>query len=89
VEFEEFSLSNGAKDVKIQDQNNVLLFFKSSVAETEIVGKGATVNKTFYVEMLIRLLDNLRRKGLLKGKRISDVVVITSVNMLKYSCSVF
>jgi hypothetical protein len=46
-----------ATDVKVQDQKNVdLLFDIMGIIHFEFVPKGATVNQTFYVEVLKSLL---------------------------------
>jgi transposase InsO family protein len=46
-----------ATDVEVQDQNNVDLLLRH-----EFVPEGTTVNQTFHVEVLKRLIGAMRRK---------------------------
>jgi hypothetical protein len=63
VEIEKFSQAKEAKDVKVQDQNNVAYFFDiRGIIHFECVPKGTIVNHTFHVEVLKRLPDAVRRE---------------------------
>jgi hypothetical protein len=63
VENEEFSRAKGTTNVKTQIKKMLVCFFDiSSIIHLESVPEGAAVNKTFYVQMLKRLSDAVRRK---------------------------
>jgi hypothetical protein len=47
----------------IQDQNNICFFDIRGIIHFEFAPEGTTVNQTFYVEVLKRLIDAVRRKG--------------------------
>jgi hypothetical protein len=52
-----------ATDVKVQDQRMFISFFDiRGIIHFEFVPKGATVNQTFYMEVLKRLVDAVRCK---------------------------
>jgi hypothetical protein len=63
VEIEEFPQAKEAIDVKVKDQNNVdLLFEHQGIIHFEFVPEGTTVNQTFHMKMLKRIIDAVWHK---------------------------
>jgi histone-lysine N-methyltransferase SETMAR len=61
--IEEFPQAKEVTDIKIQDRIILISFFDIRlIIHFEFVPERTTVNQTFYVEVLKRLIDAVRRK---------------------------
>jgi hypothetical protein len=71
-------------NVKIRNQNNVICFFDiRGILHFKFVPKGTTVNQTFYMEVLKRLIDGMKHK---RGELWRDcLLILHQDNVTAYS----